>query len=46
MMRVTPVGYMFDKEQEVIKNAHLATIPTHNSSEALFYVTNIGFFVK
>ncbi len=45
MMRNTPVGYMFDKEQEVIKNAHLATIPTHNSSEALFYVTNIALMI-
>lgn len=45
MMRITPVGYMFDKEQEVIKNAHLATIPTHNSSEALFYVTNIALMI-
>lgn len=44
-MRITLVGYMFDKEQEVIKNAHLATIPTHNSSEALFYVTNIALMI-
>lgn len=45
MMRISPVGYMFDTEQEVIKNARLATIPTHNSSEALFYATNIALMI-
>lgn len=34
MMRVSPVGYLFDTEDDVIKNAKLATIPSHNSEEA------------
>lgn len=35
MMRVSPVGYMFDSEKEVMDNARLATIPSHNSEEAV-----------
>lgn len=35
MMRISPVGYMFDTETDVISNAYLATIPTHDSYEAI-----------
>lgn len=35
MMRISPVGYMFDSEREVIENSRLATIPSHNSDEAI-----------
>ena len=35
MMRISPIGYMFDSEEEVIKKSRLATIPSHNSEEAL-----------
>lgn len=35
IMRISPVGYMFSSEAEVIKNAELATIPSHNSDEAI-----------
>lgn len=35
MMRISPVGYLFDSEDEVIKNAYKATIPSHNSPEAI-----------
>lgn len=35
MMRISPVGYMFDSEEEVRKNSRLATIPSHNSEEAI-----------
>lgn len=35
MMRVSPVGYLFDTEDEVVKNAKLVTIPSHNSEEAI-----------
>ena len=31
MMRISPVGYMFDSEIDVIENTRLATIPSHNS---------------
>lgn len=45
MMRISPVGYMFNTEQEVIKNAFSATTPTHNTSEALFYATKIALMI-
>jgi len=35
MMRVSPVGYLFNTEEDVIKNAKLATIPSHNSKVAI-----------
>ena len=35
MMRVSPVGFMFDSEAEVIRNSKLATIPSHNSEQAI-----------
>lgn len=35
MMRISSVGYMFDSEEDVIKNSRLATIPSHNSEEAI-----------
>lgn len=35
IMRISPVGYLFNNEKEVVENAILATIPTHNSSQAI-----------
>ncbi len=35
MMRISPVGFLFNTEKEVIKNSYLATIPSHNSNEAI-----------
>ncbi len=35
MMRISPVGYLFNSEKDVINNSYLATIPSHNSKEAI-----------
>lgn len=35
MMRISPVGYLFETEEEVVQNAFLATKPSHNSKEAI-----------
>lgn len=35
MMRVSPVGYLFNTEEDVIKNSYLSTIPSHNSKDAI-----------
>lgn len=35
MMRISPVGFLFNSEEEVVKNAYLATIPSHNTQEAI-----------
>lgn len=45
MMRVSPVGYLFDKEDEVIENAKLVTIPSHNSEEAISSATIIALMI-
>ena len=39
MMRISPIGFLFDNEKDVKKNARLATIPSHNSKEAIVYAT-------
>lgn len=45
MMRVSPVGYLFDKEDGVIENAKLVTIPSHNSEEAISSATIIALMI-
>ncbi len=35
MMRISPVGYLFNTEKDVIENAYLATVPSHNSLQAI-----------
>lgn len=42
MMRVSPVGYLFNTEEEVEKNARLATIPSHNTEEAVSAATTVA----
>ena len=43
MMRIAPIGWFCNSLQEVEKNAIDATIPSHNSEEA---ITNAGLIAK
>jgi len=45
MMRISPIGFMFDSEKEVIENAKLATIPSHNKEEAINAATKIALII-
>ena len=45
MMRISPVGYMFDYETEVIENARLATMPSHKSREAIDSATIVALII-
>ncbi len=45
LMRISPVGYMFDSEIEVRENAREATIPTHNSEEAIDAATTVALMI-
>ena len=45
MMRISPVGFLFDREEEVKENARLATIPSHNSKEAIDAATTIALII-
>ena len=45
MMRISPIGFLFDNENDVKKNARLATIPSHNSKEAIVYSTIIALII-
>ena len=45
MMRISSVGYLFNSEEEVIENARLATIPSHNTKEAIDCATLIALII-
>jgi len=45
MMRISPVGYLFDSEKDVVENARLVTIPSHNSKEAIDSATIIALMI-
>ena len=45
MMRISPVGYLFNKKEDVIKNSHLATIPSHNTEEAVLCAEKIALTI-
>lgn len=45
MMRISPVGYLFNSEEDVIENARLVTIPSHNSKEAVESATIIALMI-
>ena len=45
MMRISPVGYLFNTEDDIIKNAHLATIPSHNNKEAIESATTVALII-
>lgn len=45
MMRISPIGFLFDSELDVIENARLATIPSHNSIEAIYSATKIALII-
>ena len=44
-MRISPVGYLFNSEDDVIENARLATIPSHNSKEAIESATIVALMI-
>ncbi len=45
MMRISPVGNFFTTEEDVKKHARLATIPSHNSKEAVDCATKIALII-
>ena len=45
MMRISPVGYLFDTEEDVIENATLATQPSHNTEEAIDCAKTIALII-
>ena len=45
LMRISPVGYLFDTKEDIIKNAYLATIPSHNTKEAIECATKIALMI-
>ena len=45
MMRISPVGYLFNTKEEIIENAVKATIPSHNSPEAIHSAVIVSLII-
>ena len=45
MMRIGPVGYLFDSEKDVLENARLATIPSHNDEVAIKCAQTVALII-
>ncbi len=45
MMRVSPVGYLFNTEADVIVNARKATMPSHNAPESIDSATRVALII-
>ena len=45
MMRISPVGYMFDNPNVVVEQAKLATIPSHNCTESILSAQTIALVI-
>ena len=45
LMRISPVGYLFNTEEKVINEARLATIPSHNTEEAILSSKTIALVI-
>ena len=45
LSRISPIGYMFDNIYLVKQNAYLATIPSHNSREAIDSSTKLALII-
>lgn len=44
-MRISSVGYLYNDEETVLKEAEKATIPTHNSKEAIDSASAVAFSI-
>ena len=45
MMRISPVGYLFNSESDVKREAEKATVPSHNSEESIKSATTIALII-
>lgn len=45
MIRIAPIGFLFNSEKEIIENVKLATTPSHNSYEAISIATTIALII-
>ena len=45
MMRISAVGYLFSNKKDIINNARLVTIPSHNSLEAINSATMVALII-
>ena len=45
LMRISPVGFMFDNPEEVYHNAFLATNPSHHSFEATISASTLALMI-
>lgn len=49
MMRISPVGYLFNNEYDIVNQSVLATLPSHYSAEAIYAsqtIANIIYYAR
>lgn len=45
MMRISPIGYLFTNETDVMTQSRLATLPSHNSVEAIQMAQTVALII-
>ena len=45
MMRISPIGYLYNDEETIIANSYLATSTSHNTKEAIDAATKIALII-
>ena len=45
IMRISPIGYLFNNEEDIIRESKLATLPTHNSNQAITSATIVALII-
>ena len=45
LMRISPVAYLFNSKKDILRETKLATIPSHNSKEALKYTKLLSLLI-
>ena len=45
MMRISPIGYLFNNKRQILKNVKLATKPSHNTREAIKAATIVALII-
>lgn len=45
LMRISPVGFLFNSYDDVVENAYQATIPSHNTYEAIDSATTVALMI-
>ncbi len=45
MMRISPIGYLFNTKRQIVRNVKKATKPSHNTKEAIKSATTVALII-